>query len=33
MPQMLTPLEWADVRRFFEAEVRRLMRTSLDPSL
>ena len=32
MPQMLTPLEWADVRRFFEAEVRRLMRTSFGPS-
>jgi predicted nucleotidyltransferase component of viral defense system len=32
MPQMLTPLDWADVRRFFEAEVRRLMRALLDPS-
>lgn len=32
MPQMLTPLEWAGVRRFFEAEVRRLMRTSFGPS-
>jgi predicted nucleotidyltransferase component of viral defense system len=32
MPQVLTPLEWAEVRRFFEAEVRRLMRTSLDLS-
>jgi hypothetical protein len=32
MPPMLTPLEWAEVRRFFEAEVRRLMRTSLDMS-
>lgn len=31
-PQMLTPLEWADVRRFFEVEVRRLMRTLLGPS-
>jgi hypothetical protein len=31
MPPMLTALEWADVRRFFEAEVRRLMRTLLGP--
>lgn len=33
MPPMLTPLEWADVRCFFEAEVRRLMRHLLDSSL
>jgi len=32
MPQMLTSLEWDDVRGFFEAEVRRLMRASLGPS-
>lgn len=32
MPPMLTPLDWADVRCFFEAEVRRLMRALLDPS-
>lgn len=30
MPPMLTSLEWTDVRRFFEAEVRRLMRRLLD---
>jgi len=30
MPPMLTSLEWADVRRFFEAKVRRLMRQLLD---
>ncbi len=32
MPRMLTPLKWADVRRFFEAEVRRLMRASSGSS-
>jgi hypothetical protein len=32
MPPMLTTLEWTDVRRFFEAEVHRLMSTLLGPS-
>lgn len=32
LPQMLAPLEWADVRHFFEAEVRRLMRHLLGSS-
>jgi len=32
MPPMLTSLEWATVRRFFEDEVRRLMRTLFGPS-
>lgn len=29
MPQMLIPLEWAEVKRFFEDEVRRLMQELL----
>ena len=32
MPPMLTSLEWATVQRFFEDEVRRLMRTLFGPS-
>ncbi|HIP95763.1 MAG TPA: hypothetical protein EYH32_00930 [Anaerolineae bacterium] len=32
MPPMPTPLEWPTVRRFFEDEVRRLMRALLGPS-
>ena len=29
MPEMLIPLEWAEVKRFFEGEVRRLMKELL----
>jgi len=29
MPEMLVPLDWEEVKRFFEGEVRRLMRELL----